>query len=132
MVGLDVEYVRGRTDEELLSRARVEERTVLTRDVQLAARAPLAVLIRSPDLEQQWRELLARFAEWPTDVAFARCTLCNGSLEPDAVPPREPEEGGRRLGPVYRCRECGHRYWEGSHTAEVRRRIAKWAAESRR
>jgi uncharacterized protein len=124
-VGLDVVYARGLPDEEVAARARTEDRTLLTRDEALSRATAGSVLIESTDLEGQWRELRHRFPAWPTEVAFTRCTLCNGPLEPE--PPAPAGSAGPR--PSYRCASCGHRYWDGSHTADVRRRLARWSEE---
>ena len=32
--------------------------------------------------------------------------------------------------PLYQCRQCRHYYWEGSHTANIRRRLETWSETS--
>ena len=134
MLGCDTLYARGWSDEEIVRRGRSEDRVVLTRDRQLARRAERAVLLTSTRLEDQLRTTWTEVPGVPADVRFERCTLCNGRLL--------PEEAGRSPAPgdgvpwdrvsaglgLFRCSECGHRYWDGSHTAEVRRRLRAWAA----
>ena len=135
-VGCDTVYARGMTDDEILRQAQAEDRVILTRDRQLAARARRAVLLESPYLADQWRAVRAAFPETPTEVRFERCTECNGPLEKSSpVVPESASEGVPwdrvRAGlPLYRCGSCGHYYWEGSHTADVRARIAAWAGGS--
>jgi len=133
IVGCDTVYARGLSDEEILRQARAEDRVILTRDRQLASRTSRSLLLESPHLADQWRAVRAAYPDLPTDVEFARCTECNGPLErvTDSGPER-PAEGvpwdrvAQGL-PLYRCGACGHYYWEGSHTADLRARIAKWA-----
>ncbi len=131
-VGCDTEYARGLPDEEIVERARREDRVLLTRDRALAARCPGSLLLTSPNLEDQWRTVRAAYPELPTTVAFRRCTECNGRLEPFTPAPGAPRDeripwdrvaGGL---PLYRCANCGHVYWEGTHTAGIRDRLRAW------
>jgi len=133
IVGCDTTYAHGLSDEEILRQARSEDRVILTRDRRLAARAPRALLLKSPFIADQWRAVREAFPDLPADVRFERCTECNGHLERwtppvDAAPldgvPWARVRGGL---PLYRCQTCGHPYWEGSHTADVRSRIARWS-----
>ena len=134
-LGCDTTYARGWSDEEIVRRASVDDRVVLTRDRQLSRRAARALLLTSSRLEDQLRAAWAAFPDLPSEVQFQRCTLCNGILTRyEAVGPALRDDGipwDRVTGvlPLYRCGDCGHIYWEGSHTAEVRRRLRAWAAE---
>lgn len=131
-VGCDTTYARGLTDDEILARARSEERVILTRDRRLAERAPRALLLESPNIEDQWRAVRTAFPDLPSEVRFERCTECNERLS--RVPP--PSEPGTAEGvpwdrvlqglPLYRCPACAHYYWEGSHTADIRARLGLW------
>ena len=72
------------------------------------------------------------FPEVPGELHFERCTECNGELERVRQPSEGTPDDGvpwdrvRKGLPLYRCSACGHYYWEGSHTADVRARIASW------
>ena len=117
ILGYDTEYAQGVDDEAIARRAAEEGRRLVTRDRRLAPRSPGAVLVTSPYLLDQLRSVRAA---WPTlrlAPAFVRCTLCNGEL----VPMRDnPGEGATPSPHVYRCPRCGHRYWEGTHTRDIR------------
>jgi uncharacterized protein len=133
--GCDTVYARGLGDAEILEKARVEDRIIVTRDRALAARAPRSLLLTSPYLADQWRAVRAAHPEVPSEVSFVRCTECNGVLDPyaptlgTAPAPGIPwDRVGRGL-PLYRCSECGHIYWEGTHTARIRTQLARWAEE---
>ena len=136
IVGLDTAYVPGLDDEELLRRSRGERRVLITRDRALARRAEGSILLTQMQLEGQWREMRARFPRLPCEPRFERCTVCNGRLAPLTDPERASlgEEVPRpvRVSTVtlFRCGTCGHIYWEGSHTASVRRRLLAWSLES--
>ena len=132
-VGCDTAYARGWTDDEILARAREENRVILTRDRRLASRARNALLLESPFLPDQWKAVRAAYPEVPTEVRFERCTECNGELvsvreipsdRTDPAVPWDRVAGGL---PLFRCAECHHYYWEGSHTADIRARLADWA-----
>ncbi len=133
-VGLDTRYARGLSDEEVRRLAREEDRTLVTRDRALAARTPGAVLLTSPRLGEQWRELRTAHPEIPGEVRFERCTECNGLLRPAPDPFPQPRPDGvpwERVDgglPLYACGACGHLYWEGSHTARIRAQLERWAA----
>ena len=132
IVGCDTAYARGLSDEEILRLARDERRVILTRDRQLAGRAEQALLLRSPHIADQWRAVRSAFPEVPEKVRFARCTECNGLLEKASPPESRVGKNGipwDRVDaglPLYCCRTCGHFYWEGSHTADVEARLARW------
>ena len=135
MMGCDTEYAQGWSDDEIVRRARAEDRVVVTRDRQLSQRAVKAVLLTSPRLEDQVRAAWSAFPELSTEVRFERCTLCNGILR--LFPVHGPGVAGDGIPwdrvvaglPLYRCSTCEHVYWDGTHTAEVRRRLQRWATE---
>jgi uncharacterized protein len=133
-VGCDTEYVRGLADDEIVVRASAERRVLVTRDRALARRVPGAILLTSLAVEGQWRELRSACPELPTEVRFERCTECNGALRP-ATPAERADEGAGlppavRAGasPLYRCEACGHAYWDGTHSRDVRERLRRWSA----
>lgn len=133
VVGCDTAYGRGSSDDELVALAEKEERVLLTRDRMLSRRTRWAFLIESPALREQWRAVRSRWPAVPTTVSFARCTLCNGLLEarpPAAIAPAGLPAAVREKGePVYACRACGHLYWDGSHTRQMREQISAWEQE---
>lgn len=137
-VGCDTVYARGWSDDVIVETSRREGRVLLTRDRALARRASMVVLLTGVHLVDQWKAVRAAFPEVPEEIGFVRCTECNGRL----TPYRTPEEGPRpatvpweRVAeglPLYRCEECGHLYWEGSHVARLRAQLRKWAEEANR
>jgi uncharacterized protein len=135
-VGCDTVYARALSDEAIVVRARAEDRVVLTRDRALARRADRSVRIESPHIGRQWAELRKAWPDLPSEVRFERCTLCNGLLRPYRLGSDPAREAGVPLDraahdlQVWACAECGHLYWEGSHTATIRARLAAWATEA--
>jgi uncharacterized protein len=116
-LGLDAEYVRGWSDERILHELPGSDRFLLTRDRDLARRAPRSLLLQTVEVSDQLRELFAAFPDLPRVPSFVRCTRCNGPLE--RVPGNDPR-------PKFACRSCGHQYWEGSHTSRIRNDLARW------
>ena len=133
--GHDVEYVRGLEDEEVAERARSEGRVLVTRDRALARRVPGSLLLRSPWIGGQLREVRAAFPSACFEPRFDRCTRCNAPLERWSAPtsgqwPEElPVERVRQGLAVFCCPACGQRYWEGSHAERIRREVATWLSE---
>ena len=131
-LGYDTEYVRGASDDLIVERARRETRILLTRDRALASRVPGAIWLNGSALVDQLRAVRTAFPSLSFEARFLRCSLCNGELdvssplaghEAPGNPPGPPHRSGVQ---VYACRRCGHLYWEGSHTADVRRRLRSW------
>ncbi len=138
-VGCDTVYARDLDDTAILERARAEGRRIVTRDRALAARSPTAVLLRSVTLAEQWSELRSAYPSLPTKVRFERCSACNGRLVPYVRGTDPGREGDLPQGrpdaaelSVYACEDCGHLYWEGSHTRRIRSTLARWTKEDPR
>jgi len=123
MCGYDATYTTSRgieSEEALLALAHTEGRLVLTRDRDLAERAERAVLLTERDVRDQLRELREAGFELALTDEPTRCSACNGLLErvdrteptPDYAP--DPHEET-----VWRCRECGQHFWQGSHWDDV-------------
>ncbi|PAU83945.1 hypothetical protein CK500_05800 [Halorubrum salipaludis] len=151
MCGYDAAYALDREiedDDRLLSVAAAEDRTLITRDRELAARAERgdgtdAVLLAERDVLDQLREVAD--AGYPVELADepTRCGACNGPVErvPDSDPgtgdPDPPEyvpddvgaaaAGGSErdadVRPAWRCRDCGRWFWKGSHWESVAARL---------
>ncbi|WP_430505266.1 Mut7-C RNAse domain-containing protein [Haloparvum sp. PAK95] len=125
MCGYDAVYALDRdveADERIREIAAAEDRTVLTRDEELAARADDAVLLTERDPLDQLRELREDGFQVELDETPSRCGRCNGRLRrlpADAErPDYAPDEG-----PVWRCRDCGQCFWKGSHWERVEDRL---------
>ncbi|MFC7324814.1 Mut7-C RNAse domain-containing protein [Halorubrum rutilum] len=150
MCGHDAAYALDRgveADDRLLSIAAEEDRTLITRDRELAARAadrdPAAVLLTERDVLDQLREVAA--AGLPVELAAepTRCGDCNGPVErigpgadidpgdrpeyvPDDVgasPAAESPPDGDDPRPAWRCRDCGRWFWKGGHWTSVAERL---------
>nr|WP_282594504.1 Mut7-C RNAse domain-containing protein [Halomarina salina] len=105
----------------LLERSEGEDRTLVTRNVQLAGRASASMLLRERDVVHQLGELHEAGVDLTLDETPTYCGSCNGLLERVA-----PEEPTAEYAPdprderVWRCVDCGQQFWRGSHWDSVR------------
>ena len=125
-LGYDTVYAPDTDDNELLRRAREEDRVLLTADHALAMRrGARTLLIETQDLAGQLRRVRAALGP-PPDAEFSRCMACNGKLTlvdkttlADHVPPYilATQQEFRR------CPDCGRIYWPGTHVERMKRII---------
>ena len=125
MCGYDAAYAldRGVEDDDRLRELAAEEgRRLVTRDAALADRTDGAVLLTAREVTDQLRELRDAGFDLSLPARPRRCGTCNGRLDPlpddEPRPEYAPDEGG-----VWRCRDCGQRFWKGSHWDDVRDRL---------
>ena len=128
LLGYDADYDSRRDDAELVRLARAENRVLLTRDRELAARRGVhALWVASQTLDEQLAQVMAAFPRGP-ESSPARCPVCNTALIPA---PRE--ELAARL-PAYvlqkhhdfqRCPGCDRVYWPGSHWQNMQARLQR-------
>lgn len=127
MCGVDAVYALDRgleDDDAILDLARDEDRTLVTRDRQLAARAEDAVRLTAHDSLEQLEELQAAGYTLSMDGPPSRCGRCNGRLraldDESARPDDAPSDAT-----VYRCVDCGQHFWRGSHWRDLAERLAE-------
>jgi uncharacterized protein with PIN domain len=125
MCGHDAAYALERgveADGAVAALARAEGRTLLTRDRRLAARVDGALPLRSRDVTDQLRELADAGVDLSLGARPPRCGACNGELR--RLTDGEDRGDAPPGATAWRCRDCGQRFWEGSHWEDVRRRLA--------
>lgn len=115
MLGQDVANPDNADDRELMERALAENRTLLTRDKNLAESCQKTLarctLIKSPLLEEQLKEISQMGI--PLEIKPERCTICNNPLRRIKSPVREE----------WQCEGCGKRYWVGSHWEKMEKML---------
>ena len=124
-MGYDTAYPEPGPDRALIERARLEDRILLTRDKELAARVSGAVQIRSVNLEEQIHEVAAILPLRLVDP-LSRCSLCNEVLEPapfEEVKDRVPEGVRSKHHEFWRCPSCHRVYWQGTHWDKMIERL---------
>jgi len=156
LCGYDAAYALDRgieADDRLLSLAAVEGRALVTRDRELAARAPGvdpavdAVCLTERDVLDQLRELDAAGFRIELADEPARCGSCNGVVERVAPTDGDLDNGdgdantgaGNAVAPAdrpdyvpddvgaarsgWRCTDCGQWFWKGGHWDDVADRL---------
>jgi uncharacterized protein with PIN domain len=126
ILGFDCAYAPHVPDAVLVRQSIEESRVILTRDRALPEewRVPWVYVVDAGTTLDQLREVVRRFALAGSARPFTRCSRCNALLREAA-----PAEVGDRVPPRIRatrerflvCPGCGRVYWEGSHTARMRR-----------
>lgn len=127
-IGLDTIWEDAIPDDELIRRAIVEKRFVLTLDKRILRefRADNVLLLSTDEPFAQFKEIVRRFNLSKPPELFTRCLVCNALLrEANAA------EIAENTPPAVRdahekfsfCAECGKIYWEGSHARRMREAI---------
>jgi uncharacterized protein with PIN domain len=126
ILGFDTAYEAHIADADLVRRALLEDRAIVTRDRALPEEwrvSQVAVLTADEPLSQL-RELAQRFPLAARAHPFTRCSRCNARLarvERAALPGGVPERVLRERDDFAVCPDCGRVYWQGSHTERMRR-----------
>ncbi|HEX2091141.1 MAG TPA: Mut7-C RNAse domain-containing protein [Longimicrobiaceae bacterium] len=129
VLGYDAAWEAEIADAELVRRGAGEGRWILTRDRALAEEwwTEGLLRVRSDDPLEQLREV-AGVVPLSERGIFSRCTRCNLPLEgapAEAVAARVPVPVRAEQPELRGCPGCGRVYWEGSHTARMRRIVAR-------
>jgi len=136
ILGYDTYFDPALGDHQLVRLARADNRTLLTRDRELARRRGFAVLlIHSDRLDDQLREVLAELDLEPSrSPEGSRCPVCNEALRAIDC------ETARALVPPYvaqtqhsfrQCPACQRVYWRGTHWQHMAEHLAQlWAEDS--
>jgi len=115
-LGYDAEYRNDLSDEEMMRIAQEDDRLLITRDRALAGRRGVqALYVAAADLNAQVQTVVDALGP---SCGPARCTVCNGELEPlstDQAAPLVPPYVVRTQTDFIRCTRCQRVYWPGTH-----------------
>lgn len=132
MFGFDCKYFSSMQDDELIELARREGRILITKDrpiIQKCKKSGVSVVGVFSDSE---RDQLAEIAKqsglgrYSFDASKAHCPLCNGKIdivEKSSILNDIPERIASNVELFWRCQDCGHIYWEGTHISSLRKLI---------
>ena len=122
LLGYDTLYIPHADDPELARIARLEDRVLLTRDVELTRRRGVHhLLIESDQVEAQLQQVL-RVYHLSALEAFSRCAECNAPLDDaskESVQDSVPSYVFQTQERFRRCAQCGRVYWRGTHWARI-------------
>ena len=130
--GFDTFYAGSEADDnEILRIAKKENRTLITRDIELVYRAKRenvkVIEIKSTDLDEQLKVVLNQ-VKIDKKTFLSRCTLCNTPIYPikkDEVKGKVPKKVFENNKKFWLCKKCDKIYWCGSHTEDMIKKISK-------
>jgi len=118
MFGYDTELAsESDSDAEIVERARLEERLLLSRDKKIIDLAEKGLLVPFDKPVDQMRFLVKRLGlQLPEEPVARYCSVCNGLLVKEAkhALPRGVSEG-------WKCVDCGQQYWAGAHWKGIKK-----------
>ncbi|HEY8558987.1 MAG TPA: Mut7-C RNAse domain-containing protein [Pyrinomonadaceae bacterium] len=129
-VGLDTVWEDAIGDADLVRRAILERRFVLTLDKRLLRefRADNLILLSTDEPLAQFAEVVRRFNMQKPPEFFTRCLVCNAPLreaQEREIAEKAPE-AVIKANEIFRfCPNCGKIYWEGTHTRRMRAAIER-------
>lgn len=117
IIGFDTIYWIGE-DKDLLNKAFLENRIILTKDKNLYSQAIKnnikAILINNNDIVNIFKQLISEIGiSVRINFEKTRCPLCNSILIMDKSSIKK----------VWHCPSCGKKYWIGKHWKEINRKI---------
>ncbi len=124
LLGFDTIYENHLDDPELADISVRDGRILLTRDRKLLMRREVrrGRYVRNTDPEQQAREIIAYYNLATQALAFSRCTICNGLLEPTDDPEvleKVPQRSRENCSEFLACTRCERVYWQGDHYRDL-------------
>ena len=120
----------GEADRKLITRARNDERLLLSRDRKLLEHRDgdqVVCLLECNSVDSCARELTIKTGiDW-LYKPFSRCLVCNTPLEdlPSGDYREIPDDV--KNSPLLYCPSCQRIYWEGGHVQRMRQRLEEWA-----
>ena len=131
MLGHDVEYYKSLDDEELVDRAKIENRILLTRDLKLYQRAvpqgAIAFLVEGHTEAKKLAQLSKRFNfKLEINVTVSRCPKCNTPIESvskEEVIDRIPKATALYYNEFWKCPSCEQIYWRGAHWKRIEKTL---------
>lgn len=132
LLGFDTAYPGASLEDDALLRlAREGDRTLLTRDRDLAATRRVRTLyVQSDILDEQVVQVLRDLA-LEVRAPMTRCSVCNGELvsaSREEVEGQVPAGVHRRHRTFWRCPGCARVYWRGSHWERIEGKIEEYRA----
>ncbi|MCL5985699.1 MAG: Mut7-C RNAse domain-containing protein [Actinobacteria bacterium] len=129
MLGIDIEYKSDYADDEIIKKALIENRWVLTRDTLLIKRREFArgkikfIFINNDSVQEQLQQIFQYF-KLERQLNFARCIVCNSELvkiDKKDVKDEVPEYVFLTQETFYKCNRCFKIYWSGTHVENMQK-----------
>jgi hypothetical protein len=128
ILGIDSEFMTGKSDSQLLEHAKKNGLVFVTRDLPLYERCKKrgvrCILVKDEDLEDQIAQVLNETGAEVTFPEKTRCASCNGELEvvgKETLGGQVPQKTFEHREKFWKCKSCGKIFWEGSHWKNINR-----------
>lgn len=130
LFGFDAAYENSLEDADIIRRAAIEKRIILTRDVGILKNKTVThgVWLRATDPKKQLEEVLRRFNLINSAKPFSRCLECNTKLKKstkEKVMPKLPTKTKTYYQDFFICPSCEKIYWQGSHYDKMLQFVTK-------
>ena len=134
LLGFDTEYCSNIDDLELISKAKNEQRVIISKDQELIARAKkqniTSIHVTKEDEIEQFLEILEHIPlEFNTISGdTARCTKCNSptlQIDKSKVLGKIPQKVLELNDKFWKCDNCEQIYWEGTHIKKLQEFLEK-------
>jgi uncharacterized protein with PIN domain len=127
LLGHDVEYANDIDDKKLMTMAKKEKRTLLTRDLELFQQATargIDTFLVEGRTEVERLACMAKKYGFPLeiDVKVSRCPKCNTKIRPvskDTAVEKIPKTTFTYYNEFWECPKCGQVYWRGAHWKRI-------------
>lgn len=138
ILGQDVEYSPNADDKTLLSTAKQEGVTLLTRDVELyktaTSRGIDAFFVNGKLPVEQLSEIARRFdIDLKIEMSTSRCPKCNTqvrTIAKEVVAAELQKRTFENYDEFWKCPKCGQVYWQGAHWVKIRRTLENARAKA--
>ncbi|MEK0318098.1 MAG: Mut7-C RNAse domain-containing protein [Nitrosopumilus sp.] len=130
LLGYDSKYSSDSKDDELILKAKNENRILLTKDEPLLKKAEKqAVSVIHIKNDTELKQLVQIFKNSKLSKVVVsgnttRCTECNGELvtiEKDRVMDKVPKGVLEKIDNFWNCTNCNKIYWEGTHIERLQK-----------
>jgi uncharacterized protein with PIN domain len=130
MLGFDSAWRCDWSDSQIVDRALLDQRIILTRDVGILKqkRVSHGYWLRHTQPEKQLAEVIEALDLSSQVKPFTRCMVCNGlirSANQETLKGMVDAEILARFQQFWRCADCGKVYWQGSHYQRMLRVVRR-------
>jgi len=134
LFGYDSKYSSDINDNDLIMRAKNENRILITKDTllsKIAQKEKISVIqvTKNTEMEQLVQIFkILKLGEIVVNGNNARCTECNGELkttDKDIILNQVPKGVIEKIDEFWKCTNCNKVYWEGTHIEKLQKFVVE-------